>query len=174
MSAPPDDNVADDLVAMAAALLERCRVAGLRVATAESCTGGQIAATLTEVPGSSDVVDRGFVTYSNAAKTEMLGVGAALIERRGAVSGEVAEAMAVGVLAHAPVDLAVSVTGVAGPGGGTVQKPVGLVYLCGLRRGAQGQPPKLQALELRLGDTGRRAIRLESVRKALELLDILI
>ncbi len=164
----------DDPVKMAAALLEHCRAAGLTIATAESCTGGLIAATLTEVPGSSDVVDRGFVTYSDAAKTAMLGVDADLIAGEGAVSAQVAEAMAVGVLDRSPVDLAVSVTGVAGPGGGTAQKPVGLVHLCAVRRGAQGQPAELAPVELRLGDIGRGAVRLEAVRKALELLDILI
>src|SRR5277367_5992786 len=106
-----------------------CRAAGLMLATAESCTGGMVAAALTDIAGSSDVVERGFVTYSNAAKTELVGVPADLIEKQGAVSAEVAAAMADGALAHAPVDLAVSVTGIAGPGGATPTKPVGLVYL---------------------------------------------
>src|SRR5690242_18432062 len=99
-------------------ILGICREAKLMLATAESCTGGMIAAALTDIAGSSDVVERGFVTYSNEAKTEMLGVPAALIERVGAVSEEVARAMAAGALAHAPVDLAIAVTGIAGPGGG--------------------------------------------------------
>src|SRR5579863_4624644 len=103
-------------------LLAVCRARGLRVATAESCTGGLIAGALTEIAGSSDVVERGFVTYSNAAKAELLGVLPALIARHGAVSEEVAAAMAEGALAHAPVDLAVSVTGIAGPGGGSPDK----------------------------------------------------
>jgi nicotinamide-nucleotide amidase len=119
----------------AEALLQACRERRLMIATAESCTGGLIAATLTAIAGSSDVVERGFVTYSNAAKTEMLGVPAGLIARVGAVSEEVARAMAEGALAHAPADLAVSVTGVAGPGGGTAAKPVGLVCLGCVRRG---------------------------------------
>ena len=106
-------------LAEAEALLQACRAARLTIATAESCTGGLIAATLTAIAGSSDVVERGFVTYSNDAKTEMLGVPAELIAREGAVSEEVARAMAEGALAHSPADLAVSVTGVAGPGGGT-------------------------------------------------------
>ncbi|MCW5731934.1 MAG: CinA family protein, partial [Alphaproteobacteria bacterium] len=106
------------LLERAAAILARARAKGLRIATAESCTGGLIAALLTEIAGSSDVVERSFVTYSNAAKTELLGVPEALIARHGAVSEEVARAMAEGALGHAPVDLAVSVTGIAGPGGG--------------------------------------------------------
>ncbi len=111
----------------ASRLLDDLRTRGMTVATAESCTGGLIAAALTAIAGSSDVVDRGFVTYSNAAKTEMLGVDAALIQQFGAVSEPVAAAMASGALQRAPVDLAVSVTGVAGPGGGTPEKPVGTV-----------------------------------------------
>src|SRR5215472_10171909 len=103
---------------LASTVLETYRSAKLRLATAESCTGGMIAAALTDIAGSSDVVERGFVTYSNRAKAEMLGVPASLIARVGAVSAEVAEAMAAGALAHAPVDLAVAVTGIAGPGGG--------------------------------------------------------
>ena len=109
---------------------------GLKLATAESCTGGLIAAILTEVPGSSDVFERGFVTYSNEAKTELLGVPAELIEKHGAVSEEVARAMASGALGHSRADIAVAVTGVAGPGGGTTAKPVGLVHLAAARRGS--------------------------------------
>src|SRR5436190_13992682 len=102
------------LIALAAALLDLCRRKGLTIATAESCTGGMVAAALTEIAGSSDVVERGFVTYSNEAKTELIGVSPALIAARGAVSAEVAIAMADGALARAPVDLAVSITGIAG------------------------------------------------------------
>lgn len=116
-----------------AALLDLYRKSGLRIATAESCTGGLIAATLTAIPGSSDVFERGWVTYSNAAKSENLGVPPELIAEKGAVSAEVAEAMARGVLRRAQADVAVSVTGIAGPGGGSVEKPVGLVYI-GLAR----------------------------------------
>lgn len=112
----------------ARALLEGLRARGLMVATAESCTGGLIAAAMTEIAGSSDVVDRGFVTYSNAAKTAMLGVPAALIEAHGAVSAPVAQAMAEGALARSDAALAVAVTGVAGPGGGSADKPVGTVW----------------------------------------------
>jgi nicotinamide-nucleotide amidase len=153
---------APSLIRDAAQLLESCRSRGLRLATAESCTGGLIAALLTEIPGSSDVVERGFVTYSNAAKTELLGVPADLIAVHGAVSEPVARAMAEGALAHSHADLAVSVTGVAGPGGGTAAKPVGLVHLGLARRGS----PTLHQ-ELRLGDIGRGPIRLATVAAAL-------
>lgn len=116
-----------------AALLDLYRRNGLKIATVESCTGGLIAATLTAVPGSSDVFERGWVTYSNEAKAACVGVPAELIAAKGAVSGEVAEAMAMGALRHGEVDVAVSVTGIAGPGGGSAEKPVGLVYI-GLAR----------------------------------------
>ena len=130
-----DELTQGDLTRKARAVLEACRGARLMLATAESCTGGMIAAALTDIAGSSDVVERGFVTYSNAAKSELLGVPAELIAAHGAVSAEVAEAMVEGALGHAPVDLAVSVTGVAGPGGATATKPVGLVYFGIMRRG---------------------------------------
>ena len=148
----------------AEALLALLRARGQRVATAESCTGGLIAAALTAVAGSSDVVDRGFVTYSNAAKTELLGVAAALIEAQGAVSEAVARAMADGALARSPAGLAVAVTGVAGPGGGTAAKPVGLVW-CGLaRRGGASLS------ESRVFPGDRAAVRLATVRHAFALL----
>ncbi len=147
----------------AAELLEACRAAGLTLATAESCTGGLIAACLTDFAGSSDVVERGFVTYSNEAKSELLGVPAELIARVGAVSAEVAEAMAEGALAHARADLAVSVTGIAGPGGATPGKPVGLVFLGGCRRGAA--PRHLR----RVFPGDRTAVRLAAVETALDL-----
>ena len=156
----------DDLVARASALVAACRAKGLVLATAESCTGGLVAALLTEIPGSSQVLDRGFVTYSNAAKTEMLGVPAALIAAEGAVSERVARAMALGVLDHSPADVAVSITGVAGPGGGTAAKPVGLVHFACARRGAG-----VTLVERRFGDIGRREIRLASVAQALDLFD---
>ena len=126
-----------DLQAQAAALLDRCKKAGFMLATAESCTGGLIAGTLTEIAGSSAVVDRGFVTYSNEAKAEMLGVDPALIAQQGAVSEAVARAMAEGALARSRADIAVAVTGVAGPGGGTATKPVGLVHFAVARTGAE-------------------------------------
>jgi nicotinamide-nucleotide amidase len=151
----------DALVEEAAALLAAFRARGLKLATAESCTGGLIAACLTEVPGSSDVFERGFVTYSNEAKTEMLGVPAALIAKHGAVSEEVARAMAEGALLNSRADIAVSVTGVAGPGGGSTEKPVGLVHFGAVRCGGE-----TQHREKRFGDIGRRAIRLASVAEA--------
>ena len=123
------------ILATAEALLQRCRDAGLMVATAESCTGGLIAATLTAIAGSSDVVERGFVTYSNEAKTDLVGVDPALIATHGAVSEPVARAMAAGAVARSRADIAVSVTGVAGPGGGSAEKPVGLVWFGCARRG---------------------------------------
>src|SRR5499427_4160717 len=118
----------EELRGLAHALLDLCRAKRLMIATAESCTGGLVAAMLTEIPGSSDVLERGFVTYSNAAKTAMLGVPADVIARFGAVSRETAGAMAQGALTHSPADLAVSITGIAGPGGGSPDKPVGLVH----------------------------------------------
>ena len=153
------------LIEQATALLELCRRKKLQIATAESCTGGLIAATLTEIPGSSDVVERGFVTYSNEAKQAMLGVPAATIEKFGAVSRETAEAMAAGALANSPAELAVSVTGVAGPGGGSTEKPVGLVHFAAAsKRGA------LIHREKRFGDIGRAQVRHASVVEALAML----
>jgi nicotinamide-nucleotide amidase len=119
----------------AESLLAACRARGVLLATAESCTGGLIAAALTAIAGSSDVVERGFVTYSNAAKHEMLGVPLALIARAGAVSQEVARAMAQGAIDHSRATIAVSVTGIAGPGGGSTDKPVGLVCFGVAKRG---------------------------------------
>lgn len=153
-----------DLTALAADVIEAGRQAGLTVATAESCTGGLIAACLTAIPGSSAVVERGFVTYSNQAKTEMLGVPADLIERVGAVSAEVARAMAEGALARARADIAVSVTGIAGPDGGTPLKPVGLVHLAVARR---GHPTRDEA-HVFAGD--RAAVREATAARALALL----
>ena len=154
----------DRIRALAEAVLTRCRDGKLMVATAESCTGGLIAAALTDIAGSSDVVERGFVTYSNRAKTEMLGVPAALIERHGAVSAEVAGAMAVGALGQSPVDLAVAVTGVAGPGGGSAEKPVGLVHFGVARKGKQLHS------EHHVFPGDRSGIRRATVERALELL----
>ncbi|MFN4143705.1 CinA family protein [Aestuariivirga sp.] len=154
----------EDLTARAAALIDLCRSRKLMLATAESCTGGLIAGLITSVPGSSDVLDCGFVTYSNAAKTRMIGVAADLVQRHGAVSEEVARAMAEGALAHSAADVAVAVTGVAGPGGGTALKPVGLVHCAAARKGFP-----TQARVLRLGDIGRDEVRIETVRAALEM-----
>jgi nicotinamide-nucleotide amidase len=154
------------LVARATALLEACRAKSLRIATAESCTGGLVAALLTEIPGSSDVFDRGFVTYSNAAKTQMLGVSEVIIDACGAVSPEVARAMADGALTHSKADIAVAITGVAGPGGGTDLKPVGLVqFACGRRMGA------IRVAEQRFGGLGRAGVRLASIAFALSLME---
>ena len=154
----------DRIRALAEAVLTCCREKKLMIATAESCTGGLIAGALTDIAGSSDVVERGFVTYSNRAKTEMLGVPAALIAQRGAVSAEVARAMAAGALDHAPVELAVAVTGIAGPGGGSAEKPVGLVHFGIARKGKQVHS------EHRVFPGDRRGIRRATVERALELL----
>src|SRR6185369_3356279 len=138
-----------ELVARATELLDLCRSKRLKIAAAESCTGGLVAATLTEIAGSSDVFERGFVTYSNEAKQAMLGVPEATLASHGAVSRETAEAMAKGALAHAPADLAVSITGIAGPGGAVPGKPVGLVHFAAAsRRGV------LIHHERRYGDIG--------------------
>ena len=154
------------LLDRAAALVAACRTRGLVLATAESCTGGLLSALLTEVPGSSAAFDRGFATYSNAAKAEMLGVPPALITAEGAVSEAVARAMASGVLAHSRADVAVSITGVAGPGGGTAAKPVGLVHFACARRGAA-----VAAVERRFGDIGRGAVRTAAVAQAMEMFE---
>jgi nicotinamide-nucleotide amidase len=154
----------DRILALAEAVLTRCREKKLMVATAESCTGGLIAGALTDIAGSSDVVERGFVTYSNRAKTEMIGVPAPLIVEHGAVSAEVARAMAAGALTHAPVELAVAVTGIAGPGGGSADKPVGLVHLATARRGGKVHSER----HVFPGDRG--GIRRATVERALELL----
>jgi nicotinamide-nucleotide amidase len=155
----------DDLMKSAEALLTACRSREMRLVTAESCTGGLVAAVLTEIPGSSDVVERGFVTYSNEAKIEMLGVTAAVIERHGAVSAAVALAMVEGALKHSRADIAVAVTGVAGPGGGTVQKPVGLVYLA---VELKGKPAVVQRFNFT--NASRDEVRMSSVREALRML----
>jgi nicotinamide-nucleotide amidase len=153
------------LLPAATELIALCTERGLTIATAESCTGGLIAAVLTEVPGSSAVLERGFVTYSNAAKTDLLRVPANLIRTHGAVSEEVARAMAEGAVACSPADLAIAVTGIAGPGGGTPDKPVGLVHFATGRRGE----PVRHAVH-RFGDLGRSAVRLATVREALAML----
>ncbi len=153
------------LLVKAAALLGLCRDRNERVTAAESCTGGLIAATLTAIPGSSDVFERGFVTYSNAAKSELLGVPYWLIERHGAVSEDVARAMAGGALTHSHASLAVAVTGIAGPDGGTDEKPVGFVCFAAGRR---DQPIESECVAF--GDLGRMEIRRRSVERALDLL----
>ena len=157
------------IVTQAAELLEAARERGDLLATAESCTGGLLAATFTAIPGASDVFERGFVTYSNTSKSELLGVPAWLIERHGSVSEDVARAMVGGALTHSRATLAVAITGIAGPSGGTPDKPVGLVHLAAARRDA----PVLHH-QLLLGDIGRNEIRRESVVQALALLDSLL
>lgn len=155
----------DDIVEAARRLLDICRRKNLTVATAESCTAGLVAGTLADVPGISSMLERGFITYSNRAKQEMLGVSPATLARAGAVSRETAEEMARGALAHAPVDLTVSVTGVAGPDGGTAEKPVGLVHFAAASRSGQ-----LVHTEKRFGAIGRPEIRKQSVLQAFRML----
>lgn len=150
-------------------LLADARQRGVTIVTAESCTGGLIAASLAAVPGASASLERGFVTYSNEAKTEMLGVPAELIERRGAVSQEVALAMVDGALKHSRADIAVAVTGIAGPDGGTADKPVGLVHIAAARRGGA----RLHE-EKRFGEIGRHEIQAGTVVAALALMQRLL
>src|SRR5579864_5640138 len=146
-------------------LLETCLKKKLTLATAESCTGGLVAAVLSEIPGSSLVLDRGFVTYSNEAKQQMLGVTPATIDVYGAVSKECAEEMAKGALAHASVDLAVSITGIAGPTGAVPGKPIGLVFFCAASRSG-----RVIAHDRKFGDIGRAMVREKSVLQALAML----
>jgi nicotinamide-nucleotide amidase len=154
----------DEIRETARRVLDICRVRKLKLVTAESCTGGLLTAALTEIPGSSDVVDRGFVTYSDAAKQAMLDVSTQTLKDFGAVSRETAEAMARGALAHSSADLAVAVTGIAGPGGGSAQKPVGLVHFA-----ATAGDGRLSHREQLFGDLGRLEIRRASVLLALAL-----
>ena len=154
----------DDMQARAGEVLELCRARKLKIATVESCTGGLLAAALTSIAGSSDVIDRGFITYSNEAKTELVGVPWQLIGFRGAVSEEVARSMAEGALARSVADIAVAITGIAGPGGGSETKPVGLVYLgCALKNALTEVRREVFA-----GD--RAAVRRASVLAALEMM----
>lgn len=149
----------------AAGLIASCRAAGLTVATAESCTGGLLAALITAIPGSSDVFERGFVTYSNAAKIECLGVSPQILEIFGAVSPEAARAMAAGALAHSAANMTLSITGIAGPGGGSPTKPIGLVHFGLARRNGA-----IIAIEKRFGDLGRDAVRCAAIATATDLL----
>jgi len=155
----------DDLRAAAGAVLEACRARGLKVATAESCTGGLVAGALTEIAGSSDVVERGFVTYSNEAKQQMLGVAPETLRDHGAVSRQTAEEMARGAIAHSNAHVSVAITGIAGPGGGSAEKPVGLVHFAAASRSGA-----LTHKEMRYGDIGRGAVREQSVKQALAML----
>ena len=154
------------LLDRAAALIKAYAARGEMIATAESCTGGLVAALLTEIAGSSAVVDRGFVTYSNAAKQDMLGVPDEVLAAYGAVSEPVARAMAEGALAHSRAHVAVAITGIAGPGGGSVEKPVGLVHFACARRGGD-----TLALERRFGDLRRTEVRRAALLCALDLLE---
>jgi nicotinamide-nucleotide amidase len=154
-----------EMRALAARVLDACRARKWTVATAESCTGGLVAGALTEIAGSSDVLDRGFVTYSNAAKMAMLGVPEATLRQQGAVSRQTALAMASGALARADVHLTVSITSIAGPGGGTAEKPVGLVHLA-----VATKDGGLMHREKRYGAIGRSEIRRASVIEALNML----
>jgi nicotinamide-nucleotide amidase len=162
MPAPPIDSFSEALTVL---VLDHARDSGLRIATAESCTGGLVAAALTAIPGSSDVVQAGVVAYANAAKMDLLGVPAALIEAHGAVSEPVAVAMAEGALERTGADLSVSVTGVAGPGGGSAEKPVGTVHFATALRGAPTRHRRAS-----YGDIGRTEVRAASVQMALEML----
>jgi len=153
-----------ETLTLAQSVLDACRARGWHIATAESCTGGLVAGALTAIAGSSDVVERGFVTYSNEAKSEMLGVPPDTIAAHGAVSSETAAAMAEGAVARAPVDLAISVTGVAGPGGGSAAKPLGLVIFGLARRNGPSRT------ERRVFDGDRSAVRQAALRVALGLL----
>ena len=157
--------MSDELKAAASALLDLCRARGLKLATAESCTGGLVAGALTEIAGSSDVFDRGFVTYSNTAKQQMLGVPADILREHGAVSRQTAEAMVHGALTKSVADVVVAITGVAGPSGGSADKPVGLVHFAAATRAGAATHH-----EARYGDIGRAEVRQKSVFQALAML----
>jgi len=152
------------LLTAAKRLLDLCRKRGLRIATAESCTSGLVAGVLTEIAGASDVVECGFVVYSNEAKESMLGVPASTLKRHGAVSAETAIAMAAGALKNSEADISVAITGIAGPGGGSKQKPVGLVHFAAASRGGK----RVERRRL-YGKIGRRHVRERSVAEALQL-----
>ena len=154
-----------NILHLAETALATAREKNLRIVTAESCTGGLVAGALTEIAGSSDVFERGFVTYSNDAKQQALGVPENTLREHGAVSIATARAMAEGALAHSRADVSVAITGIAGPGGGSAEKPVGLVCFAASRK---GEPTIVQ--ERRFGDTGRTTIRLASVEVALQML----
>ncbi|MGO8065973.1 CinA family protein [Rhizobium leguminosarum] len=158
-----------DIISMAEAIIRDFTAAGLMVSTAESCTGGLIAGALTEISGSSAVVDRGFVTYTNTAKIEMLGVQAETLLRFGAVSEETARQMVHGALFRSRAEIAVAVTGIAGPGGGSAEKPVGLVHLA-----AKSRAGTLIHRKMLYGDIGRSEVRLATIRTALEMVRSLL
>jgi len=165
---PNDDQMtqfSSEQITRAGMLLDAARTKSLKIATAESCTGGLIAGLLTEIAGSSDVFERGFVTYSNEAKAEILNVPEDLLKTHGAVHADVARAMCAGALENSRADLAVAVTGIAGPGGGSRSKPVGLVHLAAGRRDGE-----INHLECQYGDLGRANVRAETINDALNLL----
>ncbi len=155
---------AQEILNAAKAAVDRAASMKLKIGSVESCTGGLIGGALTAVPGSSAVVDRGFITYSNEAKHDLVGVPKSTIEAHGAVSEETARAMAEGAVHHTPLDAAVAVTGIAGPGGGTPQKPVGLVYIAAARQGVETRVERHQF------PGNRDAVRLATVQQALRLL----
>ena len=163
-----------EIRALAARVVEENRRAGRRIATAESCTGGLVAAAITAIPGSSDVLDRGFVTYSDPSKVELLGVSEEILMTLGAVSEATAWAMARGAIAKSAADVAVSISGIAGPGGGSEKKPVGTVVFARAERAADGSGPAEEGPSLadvhHLGDLGRDEIRRQAVLIALRLL----
>jgi nicotinamide-nucleotide amidase len=161
--------IGEDVIGLVVEVLAACRARGELIVTAESCTGGLLAATMTAVPGCSDCFERGFVTYSNVSKSEMLGVPYWLIERHGAVSDDVARAMAGGALTHSHADIGVAITGIAGPDGGTPERPVGLVYFAAGRRDG---PIDSECVEF--GDPGRTEVQRRSVAHALKLLRSLL
>lgn len=168
MSETRDYCLPDELVEAARKAVEANRGAGLRVAVAESCTGGLVAAALTEISGSSDVLEAGFVTYSNQTKMALLGVSEDVLDTFGAVSIAVAWAMAQGALERTGADVAVAVTGIAGPGGGSARKPVGTVVFARARRG--DNPKDVTADTKEFGDLGRGGVRLQAALCALDLL----
>jgi len=168
MTARSDFTLPPELVDMARRVVEANRAAGLRIATAESCTGGLVAAALTEIPGSSEVLEASFVTYSNEAKQDLLGVNSDVLETFGAVSIATAWAMAQQALVKTGADVAVAITGIAGPGGGSEKKPVGTVVFARARRGAD--PDEVVADLKDFGDLGRGGVRLQAALCALELL----
>ena len=168
MSDSRDITLPDELVDMARKVIQANRARGKRIAVAESCTGGLVAAALTEIAGSSDVFEAGFVTYSNESKMELLGVSMDVLETFGAVSVAVAWEMAQGTLARTRADTAVAVTGIAGPDGGSERKPVGTVVFARARRGADNEEVVADLKEF--GDLGRGGIRLQAALCALELL----
>jgi len=168
MTATRDITLPDELVDMARRVIAANRARGRRIAVAESCTGGLVAAALTEIPGSSDVFESGFVTYSNEAKMDLLGVSLDVLETFGAVSVAVAWAMAQGALRRSRADTAVAITGIAGPDGGTAKKPVGTVVFARARRDAD--PSDIIADQQDFGDLGRGGVRLQAALCALELL----